>query len=214
MTCLVAKRVRSFRARFLLLVPLIWMMAERSTSPQQEERIVSPEVSADRRVTIRFRAPGAKEVAVRMDGFLKPLPMTKDERGVWSLTTEPLEPDYYGYSILMDGVPLIDPNNPLLVPNLLRPSCAAHVPGPASVPWETNDVPHGVVHHHFYHSRVVGDDRDLYVYTPPRYDATAPQRYPVLYLLHGFSDDASAWVAVGRANVIVDNLIAKGKAKP
>ena len=209
-----AKRIRNFGACFLLLVPFIWMMAEQRAFAQQEEKIVSPEVSADRRVTIRFRAPGAKEVALRMDGFLEPLPMTKDERGVWSVTTDPLEPDYYGYSILMDGVPLIDPNNPLLVPNLLHPRSAAHAPGPASVPWETNDVAHGVVHHHFYHSRVVGDDRDFYVYTPPGYDVTAQQRYPVLYLLHGFSDDASAWVAVGRANVILDNLIAQGKAKP
>ena len=82
------------------------------------------------------------------------------------------------------------------------------------MPWETNEVPHGTVHHHFYHSRLVGDDRDFYVYTPPNYDARAQQRYPVLYLLHGFSDEASAWTAVGRANVILDNLIAQGKAKP
>ena len=89
-----------------------------------------------------------------------------------------------------------------------------HVPGPASLPWETNDVPHGVIHHHFYRSAVVGDDRDFYVYTPPGYDPTAKKLYPVLYLLHGFSDEASCWTAVGRANVILDNLIAQGKAKP
>lgn len=190
------------------------MIAAGGAFPKQQERIVSPEVSVDRRVTIRFRAPGAKQVVVRMDGFLKRLPMGKDEQGIWSVTTEPLEPDYYGYSILMDGVALIDPNNSLLIPNLLEPSCAAHVSGPPSVPWETKDVPHGTEHHHFYHSRLVGDDRDFYVYTPPNYDASAQQRYPVLYLLHGFSDDASAWTAVGRANVILDNLIAQGKAKP
>jgi enterochelin esterase-like enzyme len=71
-----------------------------------------------------------------------------------------------------------------------------------------------VVHHHFYKSGVVGDERDFYVYTPPANDSGAPQTYPVLYLLHGFSDDASGWTAVGRANVILDNLIAQGKAKP
>ena len=74
-------------------------------------------------------------------------------------------------------------------------------------------MPHGQVHHHFYHSAVVGDDRDFYVYTPPAYDPASKQTYPVLYLLHGFSDDASGWTAVGRANVILDNLIAQGKAK-
>jgi 1,4-alpha-glucan branching enzyme len=142
-------RVRNGRAPLFLMAPLIWMITAGGAFAQQQERIVSPEVSADRRVTIRFRAPGAEEIAVRMDGFLKWLPMTKDERGVWSVTTEPLEPDYYGYSILMDGVALIDPNNSLLIPNLLEPSCAAYVSGPPSVPWETNDVPHGTVHKPF-----------------------------------------------------------------
>jgi enterochelin esterase family protein len=89
-----------------------------------------------------------------------------------------------------------------------------HVPGPSTIPWETNNVPHGTVHHHFYHSDVVGDDRDFYVYTPPGYDPNAKKLYPVLYLLHGFSDDASGWTAVGRANVILDNLIAENRAKP
>ncbi|HKF26055.1 MAG TPA: alpha/beta hydrolase-fold protein, partial [Candidatus Acidoferrum sp.] len=89
-----------------------------------------------------------------------------------------------------------------------------HVPGPAALSWETSDVPHGEVHHHLYTSRVVGDRRDYYVYTPPGYDPRDKQSYPVLYLLHGYSDDASGWTAVGRANVILDNLIAAGKAKP
>jgi enterochelin esterase-like enzyme len=88
------------------------------------------------------------------------------------------------------------------------------VPGPASSSWEVADVPRGEVHHHFYHSGVIGDNRDYYVYTPPGYEQNARQQYPVLYLLHGFSDDASGWTAVGRANVILDNLIAQGKAKP
>jgi enterochelin esterase-like enzyme len=89
-----------------------------------------------------------------------------------------------------------------------------HVPGPASLPWEINDVPRGIVHRHFYKSGIVGDSRDYYVYTPPGYDGGAKTPYPTLYLLHGFSDDASGWTAVGRANVILDNLIAQGKAKP
>jgi enterochelin esterase family protein len=98
--------------------------------------------------------------------------------------------------------------------NLLNTQSVVHVPGPASLPWEINDVPHGTIHHHFYRSRIVGDDRDFYVYTPPGYNSKAKELYPVLYLLHGFSDDASAWTAVGRAHVILDNLIAQRKAKP
>ena len=140
--------------------------------------------------------------------------MKKDDRDEWSVTTAPLAPDYYGYEFIADGVRMLDPSNHLLVPNLLAPGNAVHVPGPLSLPWELNDVPHGEIHHHFYRSAVAGDDRDYYVYTPPGYDPAAKQTYPVLYLLHGYSDDASGWTAVGRANVILDNLIAQGKAKP
>jgi enterochelin esterase-like enzyme len=214
MLCPRESRIGNGHARFACLALLGWMTAAGGALAQQQERIISPEVSADGRVTFRFRAPNAKEVSVAMEGYGKPQPMTKDERGVWSVTTEPLVPDYYGYSIVMDGVSLIDPGNPEVKPNRLSPGSEAHVPGPGSLPWETNDVPHGVVHHHFYHSRVVGDNRDFYVYTPPNYDPGTRNRYPVLYLLHGYSDDASGWLSVGRANVILDNLIAQGKAKP
>jgi enterochelin esterase family protein len=144
----------------------------------------------------------------------KPAPMQKDDQGVWSLTAAPLQPDFYGYSFVADGVGLIDPSNPLMKPNLLHTQSQVHVPGPASLPWEVGDVPHGLVHHHFYKSGVVGDQRDFYVYTPPGYDPRAKRSYPALYLLHGYSDDASGWTAAGRANVILDNLIAQGKARP
>lgn len=178
------------------------------------KRIVSPEVSSDGRVTIRYRALGANKVSVSMDGYRKHLSMTRDKSGVWSVTTDPLVPDFYAYSIVRDGLFRLDPNNPDVRPNLFVSDNSVHVPGPATLPWEMNDVPHGEVHHHVYHSNLAGDDRDLYVYTPPKYDASGNERYPVLYLLHGFSDDASAWTAIGRANVILDNLIAEGKAKP
>ena len=181
--------------------------------PPQPPPLISPEVRSDSRVTFRFRDPNAKAVSVAREGAA-PLPMQKDEQGVWSVTTEPLEPDFYGYSFVADGVRLIDPSNPLMTPNLLNTGSVVHVPGPASLPWEVNDVPHGTLHHQFYRSRAVGDDRDFYIYTPPGYDLRAKQTYPVLYLLHGFSDDASAWAAVGRSHVILDNLIARGKAKP
>lgn len=176
--------------------------------------LVTPEVHSDNTVTIRFRAPNAQEVSLRREGTTDPLPMQKDESGVWSVTTPALAPDYYGYSIIVDGQRTIDPYNSLLKPNLLATENMVHVLGPPSLPWELNDVPHGEVHHHFYRSAVANDDRDYYVYTPPGYDPAAKTKYPVLYLLHGYSDDASGWSAVGRANVILDNLIAQGKAKP
>jgi enterochelin esterase-like enzyme len=173
---------------------------------------LSPEVHSDRTVTFRFRAPNAKEVFLSREGAQR-VAMQKDEQGVWTVTTEPLEPDFYGYSFVADGVSYMDPVDPLMKPNLLSPQSVVHVPG-AGLTWEVANVPHGEVHHHFYHSGIIGDDRDFYVYTPPAYDPAARKTYPVLYLLHGFSDDASGWTAVGRANVILDNLIAQGKAKP
>jgi enterochelin esterase-like enzyme len=181
--------------------------------PRLPAPLVSPEVHADDSVTFRFRAPNALDVKLEREGT-EALAMQKDEQGVWSVTTAPLAPDYYGYSFVADGVRLIDPENPLLTPNLLNTENAVHVPGLLSLPWEWNDVAHGVVHHHFYKSAVAHDDRDYYVYTPAGYDPAATKTYPVLYLLHGFSDDASGWTAVGHANVILDNLIAQGKAKP
>jgi enterochelin esterase-like enzyme len=181
--------------------------------PQRPPWLDTPEVHSDNSVTFRFLAPNAQEVKLAREGA-EPLAMQKDDKGVWTVNTAPLPPDYYGYSIVVDGVRSLDPYNHGLVPNLLSPGNFVHVPGPPSLPWELNDVPHGEVHHHFYRSTAANDQRDFYVYTPPGYEPSAKKTYPVLYLLHGYSDDASGWTAVGRANVILDNLIAQGKAKP
>ena len=202
---------------FLIIPALALAQDDKSKTPVQPAEspapLVSPDVHTDGSVTFRFRAPNALEVNLDREGT-EPVPMRKDEQGVWTVTTAPLSPDYYGYSFVADGVRLIDPSNPLLKPNLLDTENDVHVPGPPSLPWEVNDVPHGAIHHHFYTSDVAADDRDYYVYTPPGYDPSAKKTYPVLYLLHGFSDDASGWTAVGKANIIFDNLIAQGKAKP
>lgn len=187
--------------------------AQTAPPPVRPPALVTPEVHADNSVTFRFRAPNAQEVKLNREGA-EPLAMQKDDQGIWTVNTPPLSPDYYGYSITVDGVRSLDPNNSGFVPNLLSPSNFVHVPGPTSLPWELNDVPHGEIHHHFYRSAIANDDRDFYVYTPPGYDPTAKTTYPVLYLLHGFSDDASGWTAVGRSNIICDNLIAQGKVKP
>jgi enterochelin esterase-like enzyme len=179
----------------------------------QPSPIASPEVLLDNRVTFRFRAPNAKDVLLAREGAQR-IPMKKDDQGVWVVTTGPLEPDYYAYSFIADGVSLTDPMNSLLRPNLLNMQSVLHVPGPASLPWETYHVPHGTVHHHFYRSQVAGDERDFFVYTPPGYDARAHKLYPVLYLQHGYSGDARGVLVGAPANVILDNLIAEGKAKP
>ncbi|MBV8865994.1 MAG: esterase [Acidobacteriaceae bacterium] len=140
--------------------------------------------------------------------------MEKDATGVWTFTSESLPADLYGYSFESDGAHRLDPSNTHIKPNVLSLSNVVHVSGASPLPWEETDIPHGAIHHHFYKSAIVGDNRDFYVYTPPAYDPAASAKYSVLYLLHGFSDDASAWTAVGKANLILDSLIAERKAKP
>jgi enterochelin esterase-like enzyme len=176
--------------------------------------VLSPEVHADRSVTFRYVDPDAAKVEVGLEGR-DGVAMTKDAGGVWTYTTDPLSPDIYGYSFSADGQNRLDPQNPSMIkPNLIYSSNMVLVPGNPAEDWERQNVPHGVVHHEFYHSNIIGDDRDYFVYTPPGYKPTARSKYPVLYLLHGYSDMANAWTEVGKANQIFDNLIAQGKTKP
>jgi enterochelin esterase-like enzyme len=194
-------------AKILLALSLTLFAVSTSAEP-----LISPEVHPDRSVTFRLKAPNAKEVLMRYD--LGTNTMQRDEQGIWSTTTEPLEPDIYSYSFLVDGLRIYDPANSFLKYSLIDTESQFHVPGPLTLPWEINDVLHGVVHRHHYRSQICDDERDLLVYTPPGYDPAARKTYPVLYLLHGFSDAENAWIDVGRANVILDNLIARKQAKP
>jgi enterochelin esterase-like enzyme len=189
------------------------LLAALTSATVYAQPLVSPEVSADGRITFRLRATNAAKVELRCEG-VPATNLVKDAEGVWSFTTEPLEPDIYVYSFLVDGLRFLDPLNPFLKYNLLNTENQVHVPGPKSLPWEVNDVPRGQLHRHPYQSKVAGDEREFVVYTPPGYDPTARKRYPVLYLLHGFSDDTTSWTSIGCANVILDNLIASGRAKP
>lgn len=188
---------------------LLCAFAQSQTIPP----LASPDVHLNGAVTFRVRDVHAEKVSLELEGA-DPISMQKDDQGVWSITTAPLQPQYYGYLFWSDGVPIMDPSNPLLWPNLVRNRNMVHVPGPASLPWELNDGPHGVVHHHLYKSAVIGDQRDFYVYTPPGYDPLVKTQYPVLYLIHGYGQTSSNWDDIGFANVILDNLIDKGEAKP
>jgi enterochelin esterase family protein len=176
-------------------------------------RVVSPEVHDDRSVSFQLYAPNARQVLLSLESY-PTIALHQDAGGLWSVTTAPLESDYYCYGFLIDGQGFSDPSNPVTRPNLIWPGSFLHVPGPASLSWEMNDVPRGEIHHHFYRSAAGGDDRDYWVYTPPGYNRGVARPYPTLYLLHGFSDDPSAWTAIGRVNIILDNLIAQHRAKP
>ncbi len=175
-------------------------------------RIKSPEVTADGHLTVRLRAPNAKEVF--LTGLGQRVAMQKDDQGVWSTTTDVLKPDVYMYQFSVDGTAVNDPSNPNLATSYGTGGRSV-VTVPGAVAWSpVAGVAKGTVSRHSYHSDVVGDDREFFVYTPAGYDAKRREAYPVLYLLHGLGDDAQSWLTQGNANVILDNLIAQGKAKP
>ena len=109
--------------------------------------IVSPELQKDGRVTFRFHAPNAAKVEITLEGQPHPFAMQKDDKGTWTVTLGPYDPDIYGYSIVQDGQPLIDPSNQLRKPNLLFTQSAVEIPGPGTASWEVNDIPHGELHH-------------------------------------------------------------------
>ncbi len=184
-----------------------------SALPSLVQAQTSPEVNADHTITFRLRAPKATEVSVAGEwGQTKP--MAKDTNGVWTVTMGPLEPELYGYSFSVDGMKMADPQNRYLKPARSQITSIVEVPGNPPLLTEFQAVPHGTVRLHAYDSKALGKLRHLRVYTPPGYDQKASAKFPVLYLLHGSGDNEGTWTELGRADYILDNLIAQGKAKP
>jgi enterochelin esterase family protein len=195
---------------FLLLVTS--GVAAQTTQP---DRLVSPEVHPDRRVTFHVRAPRAAEVSLFGDWMPAGThrAMTRDDSGVWSVTLGPLEPGIAIYNFIVDSVPIADPVNPQM--KLRARTSASLVDIPSSSPqlWDARDVPHGAVTIEWGKSQALsGQMRQFRVYTPPGYERDASASYPVLYLLHGSNDTAAGWTDVGRANFILDNLLAEHHA--
>ncbi len=187
--------------------------AKKAAAKSWNQLPVSSHVHTDGRIT--FLLPvGKSKRAVLTLGSQKPMSMISGADGYWHVTTGPLPPEIYSYTFEVDGLRILDPLNPWVKKNLFYPSSLVLVPASPPAPWQTAHVPHGAVTEHFYHSPIAGDERNIFVYTPPNYNPRATQQYPVLYLLHGYSDVASAWTATGRANIMLDNLIAAKKATP
>jgi enterochelin esterase-like enzyme len=177
----------------------------------------SPEIHPDRTVTLRFLAPNATQVDV-VGEILQgksPLPMTKDEDGVWTATLGPVPPEIWSYNFRIQGVEVTDPSNPAIkpVPPGFTMSNFVEVPGDTPAFYDSRSVPHGEVRMVLYESKTMGVTRWLWIYTPPGYDRSRV-KYPVLYLLHGNGEAQNGWVMDGRANIILDNLIADKKAQP
>lgn len=178
-----------------------------------KKNIISPEVN-EKKVTFRLLAPQAKTVKLQGNWMeSSPVELQKGADGVWSLSQADFKPDIYTYSYLVDGVKANDPNNPYQVRDVSSVMSMFLVAGPQSLSYEVQRVPHGSVTKRWYASKGLQEDRRLTVYTPPGYESNKG-KYPVLYLLHGMGGDEEAWMTLGRASQILDNLIAAGKAKP
>ena len=188
------------------------------SSAATAQSVREPEVHPDRTVTFRLQEPAAQAVAVALEGTAKPLPMTRTDAGAWTLTTAPLTPEWYSYHFVVDGRTELDAKNPTVKASYVAVGNGFLVPGTPAQPWEVAAVPHGAIHHHAYTTHTtLGlplNQSEFYVYTPPGYDARAATKYPVLYLLHGYSDTAAGWTMIGHANDIFDTLISTGKARP
>ncbi|HUP38906.1 MAG TPA: alpha/beta hydrolase-fold protein [Vicinamibacterales bacterium] len=196
----------------VLIVALLCVPAH----AQQPRAIASPEVLPDGRVTFRLNAPKAGEVMLTGEFLDKPAAFTKDADGVWSVTVGPISPEVYHYNFTIDGVRTIDPLNPQLKTGSIASTITSVLEIRHSAPafYDAQPVPHGEIRTHWYHSKSLGTVRRLTVYTPPGYDEDRSTKYPVLYLFHGANADENAWYRLGRANLILENLLAAGKTRP
>ena len=209
------KRFLTFFAAVILLASSLSAGAQEMNSLMFRRGVTSPELS-EGNITFRFIAPKARKVEVSPSwlGYTKTLPMVQGEDGVWSVTVPQPDPELYTYTFMVDGVSMLDPANIFVQRDGSRYMNAVLIPGGYADDYAECSKP-GNVEHVWYYSAENGMTRRMYVYTPYGYDRTDKKtKYPVLYLLHGGGGDEDAWATLGRTCQILDNLIAKGKAKP
>ena len=213
------KRLTALTVALLIGVTMFAQQALWGTAP-----VVSPEIHDNNTVTFRFKAP--KAVRVQLTGDFLPVQknakfeapgivdLKEGQEGVWEYTTpEPLKPELYSYSFIVDGLRMNDPANVYLIRDVSTLTNVFIIGGDRADFYKVNPVPHGTVSRVWYDSPALGLERRMTVYTPAGYE-TGGKRYPVLYLLHGMGGDEEAWISLGRTAQILDNLIAQGKAKP
>lgn len=213
------KRLTALTVALLIGVTMFAQQALWGTAP-----VVSPEIHDNNTVTFRFKAP--KAVRVQLTGDFLPVQknakfeapgivdLKEGQEGVWEYTTpEPLKPELYSYSFIVDGLRMNDPANVYLIRDVSTLTNVFIIGGDRADFYKVNPVPHGTVSRIWYDSPALGLERRMTVYTPAGYE-TSGKRYPVLYLLHGMGGDEEAWISLGRTAQILDNLIAQGKAKP
>ena len=173
-----------------------------------EPHIIHP----DGRITFNHEAPNAKKVELSGQFMDKNMPMVRNSRGIWSATVKPAKADIYPYNFVVDGVSAQAQNNMAIFPNENFKASILEIPDEDAL-YTVKDVPHGKVQYMMYKSDVMGEYRPVLVYTPAEYEK-GNKKYPVFYLVSGTTDTEETWFKVGKVNVILDNLIAQGKAVP
>ena len=171
---------------------------------------IYPRITTDLRAIFQVKAPDAIKVQLLMG---KTYEMAKDEKGIWTLTTDPLVPGFHYYFLIIDGVQVSDPASESYF-GWGKMSSGIEVPEAGVTYYSLKNVPHGDVRQKWYFSNVTGAWRRCFVYCPPGYSDNLNKKYPVLYLQHGSGEDERSWSVQGKADIIMDNLIAESKAVP
>lgn len=197
----------------LFMATALCMTGSVMSQPPRVPQFTSPQINAGNSVVFRLFAPTAKEVKLNVQFERGNVPMRKDSSGIWSITRGPVKPDMYPYHFVVDGINVADPRNSAIFPNEGFQSSILEVTGDTPLVHTIQNVPHGTVAYRYYTSPDLGT-RPVVIYTPPGYEKESAKNYPVLYLLHGTTDTEETWTKVGRANIILDNLIAQSKAVP
>jgi enterochelin esterase-like enzyme len=169
-----------------------------------------PRILPDNRVIFRMKAPDAQKVQIDL---VRKYDLAKDTAGVWEVTTDPIAEGFHYYSLLIDGFPVADPSSETFY-GMGRMASGIEIPFEGEDYYALKDVPHGETRMNRYYSTIANAWRRFFIYTPPDYDNRSNEKYPVVYLLHGGGEDERGWATQGRTDLILDNLIAEGKAKP
>ena len=198
------------RLTYCLLIASGWLCAQNNNA-----RLVSPDIQADNSVVFRVKAPGASSVQVVGTWAIdfKPVSMAKKDSGMYEVKIGPLASDMYEYRFILDSALMLDPNNNAVTRDGSIVENRLLIPGKLGDLIAAQNVPHGNVTAVWYSSPTIGKERRMFVYTPPGYEK-GKGKYPVLYLLHGAGGDEEGWISRGRANYIIDNLIASKQAVP
>ena len=185
-------------------------LKETNPAPTNAPGVEFPRVDSQSRAIFRVEAPEAQKVQV---DILKVYDMVKDEDGIWTATTDPLPPGFHYYYLMIDGYRFADPASETFF-GVGRRMSGIEIPALDEQFYTPRKIPHSQIRECYFYSKVRNKYERIYVYTPPEYDANPKKKYPVLYLQHGMGEDETGWVTQGKMNIIMDNLIADGKARP